>query len=103
MLELILTVCTIVQGANCRTEPLMQSQTGMVGCLIASQIEGAKWVQQNPNYYIQKMTCRPAKMLQTLSHGLLNLSGVTNLRGSSALGLRDVSIPAVRARKMSER
>ena len=63
MLELILTVCTIVQGANCRTEPLMlQSQTGMVGCLIASQIEGAKWVQQNPNYYIQKMTCRPAKM-----------------------------------------
>jgi hypothetical protein len=63
MLELILTVCTIVQGANCRTEPmLLQANASMTACLMASQIEGAKWVQQNPNYYIQKATCRPAKM-----------------------------------------
>lgn len=61
MLELVFTVCSIVQGANCRLEPLrLQSDTSMMGCLIASQIEGAKWVERHPNYYIQKATCRPA-------------------------------------------
>jgi hypothetical protein len=63
MLELILTVCTIVQGASCRSEPVMlQTNTSMTACLMASQIEGAKWLQQHPNYYIQKATCRPAKI-----------------------------------------
>jgi hypothetical protein len=60
-LELILTVCSIVQGANCHTE-MLQSEASMTACMMASQIEGAKWVQQNPNFYIQKATCRPAKM-----------------------------------------
>ena len=62
-LELVFTVCTIVQGANCRSEPVMlQSEASMVACIMASQIEGAKWVLRNPNFYIQKATCRPAKM-----------------------------------------
>ena len=62
MLELVFTVCSIVQGAACRLEPLaLQDNTGLVGCMIASQIEGAKWIQNNPNYYIQKAMCRHAK------------------------------------------
>ena len=62
MLELVFTVCSIVQGAACRLEPLtLQEHIGLVGCMMASQVEGAKWVQHNPNYYIQKATCRPAK------------------------------------------
>ena len=61
MLELVLTVCSIVQGANCRLEPLpLQADTSLIGCMMASQIEGAKWVQHNPNYYIQRATCRRA-------------------------------------------
>jgi hypothetical protein len=43
-------------------EPLMlQENTSLIGCLMASQIEGAKWVEHNPNYYIQRATCRRAK------------------------------------------
>jgi hypothetical protein len=62
MLELILTVCTIVQGASCRMEPLLlQDGASMMNCIMATQIEAAKWVQQNPNYYVQKATCQPAK------------------------------------------
>jgi hypothetical protein len=32
----------------------------MVGCLIASQIEGAQWVAAHPNHYIRKIVCQPA-------------------------------------------
>lgn len=62
MLELVFTVCSIVQGANCREEPPipLEDQTIMIGCMIASQIEGAKWVEMHPNYYIQRSTCQPA-------------------------------------------
>jgi hypothetical protein len=61
MLELVFTVCSIVHGANCHLEPLrLQADTSLIGCMMASQIEGAKWVQQNPNYYIQRATCQRA-------------------------------------------
>ena len=61
MLELVFTVCSIVQGASCRLERLpLQADTSMMSCLMASQIEGAKWVQHHPNHYIQRATCRPA-------------------------------------------
>ena len=32
----------------------------MVGCLMASQVEGAKWVASHPNQYISRITCQPA-------------------------------------------
>ena len=61
MLELVLTVCSIV-GADCRMEPVpLQANTNMRACMMASQIEGAKFVQQNPNYFIKRAVCRPAK------------------------------------------
>lgn len=64
MLELVFTVCTIVQGANCRLEPPLplEENTTLVGCLMASQVEGAKWVERNPNYYIHRVVCRPARI-----------------------------------------
>jgi hypothetical protein len=63
MYELVLTVCTIVGGATCRElQPLaLQEHTGALGCLIAAQIEGEKWANQHPNYYISRYTCQPAK------------------------------------------
>jgi hypothetical protein len=61
MLELVFTVCSIVHGAYCHLESLpLQTGTSLVGCMMASQIEGAKWVQHNPNYYIQRATCQRA-------------------------------------------
>ncbi len=64
MFELIFTVCSIVAGASCREAgPIpLQEHVGMMGCLVASQIEGAKWVEAHPNYYVAKYTCQPAKV-----------------------------------------
>jgi len=32
----------------------------MMTCVMASQIEGAKWVAAHPNHYIKKAVCQPA-------------------------------------------
>ena len=64
MLELVLTVCSLVQGAACRdldTIPL--GQVSMITCVFASQVEGAKWVGEHPNFYIQRATCQPANKI----------------------------------------
>lgn len=62
MLELIFTVCSIVQGANChRIQPIrFAEKMPMIGCVVASQFEGAKWVEEHPNYYVTRATCQPA-------------------------------------------
>jgi hypothetical protein len=68
MLELIFTVCSIVHGAGCRDlNPMpLQENANMIACMMASQIEGAKWVQSHPNFYIAKAKCQPARMLVDL-------------------------------------
>ena len=50
------------EGAACRELPPIPLQpiTTMMGCLMASQVEGAKWVTEHPNHYIQRATRRPA-------------------------------------------
>ncbi len=62
MLQLIFSVCSIVEGASCHELPPMplQENTTVIACLMASQVEGAKWVTAHPNQYIQKATCEPA-------------------------------------------
>ena len=62
MLELVFTVCSIVQGANCHEVPPIRlaENTLVIGCMIASQFEGTKWVGMHPNYYISRATCQPA-------------------------------------------
>jgi len=61
--ELIFTVCSVVVGASCHEEnPIqLQEHVGLQGCLIASQIEGAKWADTHPNFYVSRYTCQPAK------------------------------------------
>jgi hypothetical protein len=68
VIALILSVCSIVEGAACRELPpiAMQPNTTLVGCLMASQIEGAKWIMEHPNFYIKRATCQPSgKFAQT--------------------------------------
>jgi hypothetical protein len=61
MLELVLTVCSLVQGASCRDLNAIQlGQVSMMTCAFASQVEGAKWVGEHPNFYIARSTCQPA-------------------------------------------
>lgn len=64
MYELVFTVCSVVVGASCReANPIpLQENVGMMGCLIASQVEGAKWTEAHPNFYVARYTCQPAKL-----------------------------------------
>ena len=64
MLELVFTVCSVVAGATCKELPpvTLEDHVGMIGCVIASQIEAAKWADSHPNYYVTRATCQPAKM-----------------------------------------
>ncbi len=50
---LVFTVCSVVHGANCRElSPLpLDANTPVIGCVIASQVEGAKRIMGHPNYY----------------------------------------------------
>jgi hypothetical protein len=61
VIALILSVCSLVEGAACRELPPipLQPNTTMIGCLMASQVEGAKWIEGHPNFYIRKATCQP--------------------------------------------
>jgi hypothetical protein len=64
MFELVFLVCSIVEGARCRELPPvpLQSETHIVACLMATQIEGAKWAESHPNHYVQRATCQPARV-----------------------------------------
>ena len=60
--NIMITVCSIVHGANCHElQPIrLDENTMMIGCMLASQFEGAKWVETHPNYYLIRATCQPA-------------------------------------------
>ena len=62
MLQLVFSVCSIVQGATCHElAPIpLEPDTSMMACAMASQIEGAKWAVAHPNQYIARATCRAA-------------------------------------------
>jgi hypothetical protein len=61
MLELVFVVCSIVEGQSCKQLPPipLEPNTHVVACALASQIEGVKWIEAHPNYYIQRATCKP--------------------------------------------
>lgn len=62
MLELVFMVCSILEGAHCHTEqPIRLAEgTGMIGCMMAVQVEGANYVAAHPNWSIARGTCQPA-------------------------------------------
>jgi hypothetical protein len=64
MLELVFTVCSLVQGATCRDlNAISLGNASMMTCVFATQVEGAKWIGDHPNFYIQRATCQPAKRM----------------------------------------
>ncbi len=62
VIQLVFSVCSIVEGAVCRELPPipLEPEATLAACFMASQIEGAKWVARHPNFYIHRATCRPA-------------------------------------------
>jgi hypothetical protein len=64
MLELVFTVCSLVQGATCRDlDAIALGNASMMTCVFATQVEGAKWIGDHPNFYIQRATCQPANRM----------------------------------------
>jgi hypothetical protein len=63
MYELVFTVCSVLIGASCReVNPIqLEEHVGLMGCLVASQVEGARWAETHPNFYVAKYTCQHAK------------------------------------------
>jgi hypothetical protein len=58
--ELVLTVCTLAK-TECRELPPipLQPEVGVIGCAMAAQTIGAKWVVDHPNFYVQRARCAP--------------------------------------------
>jgi hypothetical protein len=44
----------------------LKPEATLSACFMASQIEGAKWVARNPNFYIHRATCRPAGVFEEI-------------------------------------
>lgn len=59
MYQLIFTVCSIIQGASCHTLNPIPLETGAMGCAMAGQFEGAKYITAHPNYWIHGYKCKP--------------------------------------------
>lgn len=88
MFEVVFTVCSIVVGAACRElEPVrLEEHVGLMGCAIATQVEGAKWVESHPNHYIARSTCQPTRMIAKVWFLLAspcNRSGVAGIDWSA--------------------
>ena len=61
MIQLVFTVCSLVQGARCYpVEPIvLREEVTMFGCIIGGMQEAAKYAMNHPNFYVAKYTCEP--------------------------------------------
>ena len=62
-LALFFRVCLLADPNSCRELPPLPlaENTSLMGCLLASQMEGAKWVAAHPNHFVAKARCAPAQ------------------------------------------
>jgi hypothetical protein len=58
--ELVLTVC-MLGGAVCHELPPvpLRPEVGVIGCAMAGQTIGAKWVAEHPDFYVSRARCTP--------------------------------------------
>ena len=64
MIEIALTVCSILHGAQCRDVALNFEDQGQAAtpyaCMFGGQNEIAKWLQEHPNWQVARWKCGPA-------------------------------------------
>lgn len=63
LIELTMTICSILHGASCRTETLtyMAESVTPFACMRYGQPEIAKWAETHPNWSVAKWRCGPAR------------------------------------------
>jgi hypothetical protein len=67
MIELVILACLMSDPTSCQDVPLKFSHdaTSMRECAMSSQIEGARWAGDHPEWQIKKMSCaRPTQSAQ---------------------------------------
>ena len=64
MIEIILTACSILHGAQCKYVPLSFADEGQLatpyGCMIGGMNVAAKWASDNPNWTVSRWKCGEA-------------------------------------------
>ena len=60
MIEIVVTICSILHGASCKEVSLVYSDLSLMQCQIgiAAQMEIAKWNEGHPNWRIEKYHCQ---------------------------------------------
>lgn len=63
MIELVLTICSILHGAQCRDEKMlfMADSATPWACMRYGQPAVAEWIAAHPNWGVAKWTCRPPR------------------------------------------
>lgn len=64
MIEIVLTICSILESPECRMERLtyMAEQVTPHQCMLYGQHEIAKWQEGHPNWSVRKWTCGQARI-----------------------------------------
>lgn len=59
MIEIVVSVCSIVQGATCKDVRLtyMAESVSPMECMMKGQVEMAKWAESHPNWRIHRWSC----------------------------------------------
>lgn len=62
MIELVMTICSILHGAQCREErlPFLAERVSVIECALYGQIEMARWQAGHPNWSVARWRCQPA-------------------------------------------
>lgn len=66
MIELVLTACSIVQGAQCKNETMtfLAENVTPWACMHYGQQEIAKWSLEHPNWRVARWTCGPRRLTE---------------------------------------
>lgn len=66
MFTIILTICSVVQGATCKQAELTYADENQAatpyGCMIGGMIEVSKWQASHPNWRVHRWQCGRAGM-----------------------------------------
>lgn len=57
-IEIVISVCSILQGAACSEKTLTFNDVSLMTCMVHSQPVIAQWHNENPNYSIHRWECR---------------------------------------------
>lgn len=59
MIEIVLAVCSILHGAQCKEERLTYMAESFTPhqCMLYGQHEIAKWAEGHPNWRVHRWTC----------------------------------------------